>query len=157
MHEYQPRTNKENQNRDNMKRLLSSILLLIIPSLCSAKLQLGMGITNQHSGQAGKVFTAIYIDPSDSWEVGFGGITGTLSRNTEWVQVSRQLVDKDLYAGFGILAITHQTSTLTSKYQFITTFGYHHDGWTLSVCHISNGGTGGNNVGENLVFVSWGF
>lgn len=39
----------------------------------------------------------------------------------------------------------------------MTMFGYHVDDWSFDVCHLSNGGLCGANIGEDLVFGSWDF
>lgn len=127
------------------------------PGNAWAQTDLGVGFTGQHGGQSGSVIMLDYKPTTTTWDVTLGGIQGTRTRDTSWVAISDELIDRNLFAGFGLAFITRQTTTLTSPYQFMTTFGYHHDGWVLSVRHLSNGGLRGANIGENLIVLSWDF
>lgn len=142
-------------------RVLGAALLLMMSFflLPSAMAQTGIavGYTGMHDGQRGQVLVLDYRPEASHWLVSVGNISHTLSRDTSWAGVQYMIVDRDLFAGFGPAVITHQTTTLTSQYQFITTFGFHHGHWALAVRHISNGGTRGDNVGENLVTLAWNF
>lgn len=140
-------------------RVLAALLAALLLAAPAVRAQTGIavGYTGMHDGQRGRVIALDY-DPN-FWHLEFsaGNISHTLNRDTSWVGVQYMIVDRDLFAGFGPALITRQTSTLTSQYQFITTFGWHHDHWALAVRHISNGGTRGDNVGENLVTLGWSF
>lgn len=127
------------------------------PGNARAQTNLGVGFTSQRGGQSGSVIMLDYKPATTTWDVTLGGIQDTRTRDTSWVAISDELIDRDLFAGFGLAFITRQTTTLTSPYQFMTTFGYHHDGWVLSVRHLSNGGLRGANIGENLIVLSWDF
>ena len=131
--------------------------LLLAASAAHAQTNISIGYTGMHDGQRGRAIAFDYSPGFWHLEFSAGNISHTLNRDTSWVGVQYMIVDRDLFAGFGPALITHQTSTLTSQYQFITTFGWHHDHWALAVRHISNGGTRGDNIGENLVTLGWSF
>ncbi|MDE1984240.1 MAG: acyloxyacyl hydrolase [Gammaproteobacteria bacterium] len=133
------------------------LVLLLVPLAAQAQGSLGIGYTGMHDGQRGRVLVFNYRPDASHWDFSVGNISHTLNRDTSWVGVQYMIVDRDLFAGFGPALITRQTSTLTSQYQFITTFGWHHGHWALAVRHLSNGGTRGDNVGENLVTLAWQF
>jgi hypothetical protein len=137
--------------------LVAGLIAGTTPGTARAQTDLGVGFTGQHGGQSGSVIMLDYKPATTIWDVTLGSIQGTRTRDTSWVALSDDLIDRDLFAGFGLALITRQTTTLTSPYQFMTTFGYHHDGWVLSVRHLSNGGLRGVNIGENLIVLSWDF
>ena len=138
-------------------RGLALSLLLLLPFAARAQTGISMGYTGMHDGQRGQVYMFDYVPQGSPWDFTAGAIRGTLARDTSFVAASYEIVDQHLYASFGPALIRHQTSTLTSQYQFMTTFGFHHDDWSLAVRHLSNGGLRGNNIGENLVIVVWNF
>jgi len=131
--------------------------LLFAPLVAGAQTGISAGYTGMHDGQRGQVLMLDYVPSGSPWDFSAGTIRGTLGRDTSFVAASYEIVDQHLYASFGPGLITHQTTTLTSQYQFMTTFGYHKDDFSLGVRHLSNGGLRGANVGENLVFVAWNF
>lgn len=144
-------------NRSNhLRRFLAAALLALAPLAAQAEVGISGGYTGMHDGGRGRVVMLDYVPTGSSWDFTAGNIGETTDRNTSFVVASYMIVDQHLWASFGPGLITHQTSTLTSQYQFMTTFGYHHDDdWSVGVRHLSNGGLRGNNVGENLVFFSW--
>ena len=138
--------------------LLLPMVLLFNPPAAVADPDMAVsgGYTGMHDGGRGRVVMLDYSPTGSPWDFTAGNIGETTDRNTSFVVASYMIVDQHLWASFGPGLVTHQTSTLTSQYQFMTTFGYHHDhDWSVGVRHMSNGGLRGNNVGENLVFVSW--
>ncbi len=147
----------ENVTR-NIRRLLAvAALLSLAPLAAHAQTGIAVGYTGLHDGQRGRVLVFDYKPDDSHLDFSIGNISHTLGRDTTWAGVQYEIVDRHLFAAFGPAVITHQTTTLTSQYQFITTFGYHHDGWSLAVRHISNGGLRGNNIGENMVTLAWNF
>jgi len=137
--------------------LAAAALLICMPVIASAQTGISAGYTGLHDGQRGRVLMFDYVPAGTPWDFTVGNISNTLNRDTSFVAVSYEIVDKHLYASFGPGIVTHQTETLTSQYQFMTTFGYHYEDWSAGVRHISNGGLRGNNIGENLVFMAWNF
>lgn len=131
--------------------------MALAPLAARAQTGIAVGYTGMHDGQRGRVLVFNYLPEGTHWDFSAGNISHTFSRDTSWVGAQYMIIDRDLFAGFGPALITHQTSTLTSQYQLVTTFGWHHGHWALAVRHISNGGTRGNNVGENLVTLGWSF
>lgn len=131
--------------------------LLLLPLLAKAQTGIAVGYTGMHDGQRGQVYMLDYVPKGSPWDFTAGAIRGTRDRDTSFVALSYEIVDQHLYASFGPALIRHQTSTLTSQYQFMTTFGFHHDDWSVAVRHLSNGGLRGNNVGENAVLLVWNF
>jgi hypothetical protein len=138
------------------RRFLAVTLLSLAPLAAHADVGLSAGYTGMHDGGRGRVLMVDYVPTGSAWDITAGNIGETTDRDTSFVVASYMIVDQHLWASFGPGLVTHQTSTLTSQYQFMTTFGYHHDDdWSVGVRHLSNGGLRGNNVGENLVFFSW--
>ena len=142
------------------RRSISSFIAAIaLTASTAAQAQTGIavGFTGQHDSQRGQVLMLDYVPQDSPWDITLATIRGTETRDTSWVALSYEIVDQHLYAAFGPALISHQTSTLTSQYQFMTTFGYHKDDWSVAVRHLSNGGLRGANVGENAVIVAWNF
>ncbi|MGE5625630.1 MAG: hypothetical protein ACM3ZT_08795, partial [Bacillota bacterium] len=131
--------------------------LLLAPIAARSQTGVAVGYTGQHDAQRGQVLMVDYVLPGSPWDFTAAAVRGTRSRDTSWVAASYEIVDQHLYASFGPALIRHQTSTLTSQYQFMTTFGYHKDNWSVAVRHLSNGGFRGSNVGENAVIFVWNF
>ncbi len=152
-------SNIQNSRFSHRSILRSAVLGLLLLLSFAARAQTGIsvGYTGMHDGQRGQVYMLDYVPQGSPWDFTAGAIRGTLARDTSFVAVSYEIVDQHLYASFGPALIRHQTSTLTSQYQFMTTFGFHHDDWSLAVRHLSNGGLRGNNIGENQVIVAWNF
>ena len=135
----------------------AALSLLLMPFTVHAQTGLAVGYTGMHDGQRGQVYMLDYVPQGSPWDITAGAIRGTQNRDTSFLALSYEIVDQHLYASFGPALIRHQTSTLTSQYQFMTTFGFHHDDWSVAVRHLSNGGLRGNNVGENSVLFVWNF
>lgn len=139
--------------------LTAAVLIALAPSLADADTYISAGYTGMHDGGRGRALVFDWVPTGSRWDYTIGNISGAGqdNRDTSFVAASYQIVDQDLWASFGPALITRQTQTLTSTYQFMTTFSYHHDDWALGVRHLSNGGLRGKNIGENLVFVGWHF
>ena len=139
--------------------LAAAALIATAPSMADADTYLSAGYTGMHDGGRGRVLMVDYVPTGSRWDFTLGNIggAGQNDRDTTFVAASYQIVDEHLWASFGPALITRQTETLTSTYQFMTTFGYHKDHWGFGVRHLSNGGLRGKNIGENVVFVGWDF
>ena len=137
--------------------MAAAALITLIPSIADAQTGISVGYTGMHDGGRGRVLMFDYVPTGGHWDYTIGNISGAANRDTSFFVASYEIVDEHLYASFGPALITHQTETLTSAYQFMTTFGYHRDNWSFGVRHLSNGGLRGANIGENLVFASWNF
>jgi len=124
------------------------------PLSASAQTGFSVGYTAQHDGERGQTYMFDYVPNGGPWDVTVGTITGTQTRDTSFAVLSYEIVDQHLFASFGPGLVRHQTTTLTSQYQFMTTFGYHWSHASLGVRHLSNGGLRGKNIGESLVFVA---
>ena len=148
-----------NRKNNRLAILLSLVLSLVtlVPPAADAQTGIAVGYTGMHDSQRGQVYMLDYMPDGQHWDFTAGAIRGTRSRDTSFIAASYEIVDQHLYASFGPALVRHQTSTLSSQYQFMTTFGFHHDGWSLAVRHISNGGLRGSNVGENAVILEWDF
>lgn len=148
-----------NRKNNRLAILLSLVLSLVtlVPPAADAQTGIAVGYTGMHDSQRGQVYMLDYMPDGQHWDFTAGTIRGTRSRDTSFIAASYEIVDQHLYASFGPALVRHQTSTLSSQYQFMTTFGFHHDGWSLAVRHISNGGLRGSNVGENAVILEWDF
>jgi hypothetical protein len=132
-------------------------LVALLPWSAEAQTGISVGYTGQHDGERGQVFMLDYAPVDTHWDITAATIRNTLDRDTSWVAASYGIVDQHLYASFGPALITHQTSTLSSQYQFMTTFGFHAGHWFLAVRHLSNAGLRGDNIGENVVILGWDF
>lgn len=137
--------------------LTAAALIALAPSVANADTYVSAGYTGMHDGGRGRVLMLDWVPTGSRWDYTIGNIggVGRDNRDTTFVAASYQIVDEHLWASFGPALVTHQTDTLTSAYQFMTTFGYHKDNWAFGVRHLSNGGLRGKNIGENLVFVGW--
>jgi len=142
---------------DHLRHFPAVALLSLAPLAAHAQVGISAGYTGMHDGGRGQVLMLDYVPTGSRWDLTAGNISGTADgRDTSFLVASYMIVDQHLWASFGPGLVTRQTSTLTSQYQFMTTFGYHHDDeWAVGVRHLSNGGLRGNNVGENLVFFTW--
>jgi hypothetical protein len=138
-------------------RALAALLLATAPMVAWSQTGVYVGYTGQHDAQRGQVFMLDWVPSDTSWDFTAGAIRGTQTRDTSWVAASYEVVDQHLFASFGPALIRHQTSTLTSQYQFMTSFGYHRGAWSLAIRHLSNGGLRGANVGETVVVLGWNF
>jgi|GEM_PF-3157102 len=150
-------TLRKNTFFNTLGKLAAILVLSLLPLAGRAQTGMALGYTGMHDGHRGQVYMFDYVPQDSPWDFTAGAIRGTPSRDTSFVAVSYEIVDRHLYASFGPALIRHQTGTLTSQYQFMTTFGLHHGDWSLGVRHMSNGGLRGNNIGENFVFVAWTF
>ena len=138
-------------------RLLAALLLLTAPAVAWSQTGFYVGYTGQHDSQRGQVYMLDWVPAGTSWDLTAGAIRGTETRDTSWVAASYEIVDEHLFASFGPALIRHQTSTLTSQYQFMTSFGYHRGAWSMAIRHLSNGGLRGANIGETVVVLGWNF
>lgn len=139
------------------RSLIAFLVFVFASGAAQAQTGISVGYTGQHDAQRGQVLMLDWVPGDGPWDFTAATIRGTQTRDTSWVAASYEIMDQHLYASFGPAFIRHQTSTLTSQYQFMTTFGYHRGAWSLGVRHLSNGGFRGSNVGENAVFVAWNF
>ncbi|HEY3859790.1 MAG TPA: hypothetical protein VGM47_09310 [Gammaproteobacteria bacterium] len=130
---------------------------MLLPLAAGAQTGIALGYTGQHDGERGQVFMLDYAPAAEHWDFTAATIRNTSNRDTSFLAASYEIVDQHLFASFGPAILSHQTSTLTSQYQFLTTFGYHGSHWYLAVRHLSNGGLRGDNIGENAVILGFGF
>ncbi len=135
----------------------AAAFIALAPPMASADTYVSAGYTGMHDGGRGRVLMFDWVPTGSRWDYTLGNIggVGQDGRDTSFVAASYQIVDEHLWASFGPALVTKQTETLTSTYQFMTTFGYHKGDWAFGVRHLSNGGLRGKNIGENLVFVGW--
>src|SRR5579871_5629719 len=128
--------------------LTAAALITVAPSLAHADTYLSVGYTGMHDGGRGQVTMLDWIPTDSRWNYTVGNIRGASDKNrdTSFVAASYMIVDEHLWASFGPALVTHQTETLTSTYQFMTTFGYHKGNWGFGVRHLSNGGLRGKNI-----------
>jgi hypothetical protein len=151
--------NTNNKILPKLAALAATALISVAPTMVHADTYLSAGYTGMHDGGRGRALMVDWNPTGSNWDYTIGNIAGVGqdNRDTSFVAASYLIVDKDLWASFGPVLITHQTETLTSTYQFMTTFGYHRGNWALGVRHLSNGGLRGKNIGENLVFLGYRF
>ena len=151
--------NANTKTVSKLAALTAAALITLAPSVASADTYISGGYTGMHDGGRGRVLMLDWIASDSPWDYTIGNIggVGQDNRDTTFVAASYQIVDEHLFASFGPALITHQTETLTSQYQFMTTFGYHRGNWAFGVRHLSNGGLKGANIGENLVFLGYHF
>src|SRR5882724_4303215 len=149
--------NAETKIAPKLVAISAAAFITLAPSMASADTYLSAGYTGMHDGGRGRVLMLDWVPTDSRWDYTIGNIggAGQHNRDTSFVAASYQIVDEHLWASFGPALVTHQTETLTSTYQFMTTFGYHGNHWAFGVRHLSNGGLRGKNIGENLVFVGW--
>jgi len=149
--------NAETKIAPKLVAITAAAFITLAPSMASADTYLSAGYTGMHDGGRGRVLMLDWVPTDSRWDYTIGNIggAGQHNRDTSFVAASYQIVDEHLWASFGPALVTHQTETLTSTYQFMTTFGYHGNHWAFGVRHLSNGGLRGKNIGENLVFVGW--
>lgn len=151
--------NAKNRVVLNLTAMAAASLMALTPPLASAQTGISVGYTGMHDGGRGRVLMLDYVPAASPWDFTLGNISGASAdnRDTSFVAASYEIVDQHLYASFGPVLLRHQTDTLSSTYQFMTTFGYHRDNWSVAVRHLSNGGLRGPNIGENLVFAAWNY
>lgn len=77
--------------------------------------------------------------------------------DTKFGAISLVMVDKDLYTGVGISYVTAELQPrITSHWNFYLTTGIRFtEHWGFVFHHISNGGTKGQNFGENIFAVTY--
>jgi hypothetical protein len=151
--------NADTKIASRLAALMAAALITLDPTVAHADTYLSAGYTGMHDGGRGRVLMVDWIPTDSNWNYTVGNIggIGKDNRDTSFVAASYMIVDEHLFASFGPALITHQTETLTSQYQFMTTFGYHRGDWAFGVRHLSNGGLRGANIGENLVFLGYRF
>lgn len=59
------------------------------------------------------------------------------------------------FIGGGVAFVDRKTTLLSSSGQFVTSLGWARKHFVVAFRHISNGNTGGNNDGENLLSVGY--
>lgn len=64
---------------------------------------------------------------------------------------------RPLFVSFQLAGINHTTQALSSHYQFVSSFGWQGEHFSLQLRHISNGGLNGPNRGETMALVGVGF
>lgn len=144
-------------------RMMLLLLLLLIPltSLAdnSPKNGFGIGVGITRSGSETLNF---HYQPHDTLEHYNFRLSAGMVYNSfdakyvyKYLAVSEVFEDNKLFAGLGVLVVDHTSYLLSSKYEFISTFGYKFsDGDTFYFQHISNAGLQGENHGENLFVLS---
>jgi hypothetical protein len=64
---------------------------------------------------------------------------------------------RPLFVSLQLAGINHTTQSLSSHYQFVSSFGWQGEHVSLQIRHISNGGLNGPNRGETMALVGVGF
>lgn len=61
----------------------------------------------------------------------------------------------DFYIGSGLILIDQQSSILSSVGQFVSSVGWSRGPWRITLRHLSNANTHGENRGENLLSIGY--
>lgn len=133
-------------------------LLLMMPILVSAQTQFGVGV----SESGFEVVNAVWNERElEMWlprlDLQYAYLPGPRDyrQHYEVIGISGQKNWESWDFAFGVVELDHETDRLTSKYQFMTTVEFHlTDQLSLALRHISNGNTGGSNLGENFFFLT---
>ena len=146
-------------------KLFVAGLLLFSTSALADSLTLGFGDVREY----GKLtdYQVLTVDWYPTTHFGFVGgdlVGGKPDRyrnnaryNVAWYGVALTEDLGNLYDSIGYVKLSRQTYHLTSPYQFYLTFGLRLGSWGVSYRHLSNGGTGGANFGEDMVVATYTF
>lgn len=136
---------------------LAAILwMLVMPSCAKAQSTLSLGWNEFSGGPSGYDFLYSWRANPDydvlTTQFDLGRIYAPPYGNTKFGAASFVLVDKDLYTGIGIAYVTADLQPrITSHFNFYLTTGIRFsEHWGFAFHHISNGGTQGQNFGENI-------
>jgi len=138
--------------------LIALLFLVSIPAFAN-EFYFGGGVqgTNMYYRNGTSVYGAYMDDDANGWtpriQIGRIWINSVAPTNisTDYASVSAIYEYGRWFGGIGGLVVSSQTYELTSRYQFIETLGYNLSFGAILFQHISNGNTGGRNLGVNLL------
>ncbi len=139
--------------------LLIALLFLVSLPVFADEFHFGGGVqgTNMYFRNGVSVYGAYMNDTGDGWtprfQIGRIWVNNNTSQNlsTDYASASAIYLNNHFFYGIGGMVISNQTYQLTSRYQFIETVGYNFSFGAILFQHISNGNTGGRNLGVNLL------
>lgn len=147
------------------KVLLTAVLVAASsPGRAGEGVGVGGGVTDEIDGQRTPVVTVSWLGAArHPWEFS-AGYLGDRDRPvsgrapvTVFVAVSKRLTWRGWFASGGVALIDRDSDVLSGHGQFYTGAGYAGSRWALSLRHLSNGDTGGDNLGETFVLLEYRF
>lgn len=89
---------------------------------------------------------------------GFGSL-GARDDRTVWIAAggARVALWRGFFASFELGAVNHRTPTFSSDYQFATSLGWGRGHFRVSLRHVSNGSTQGENWGSTMLLAGAAF
>lgn len=143
-------------------RYLLILLLFCNTASFAMPLTLGLGgVRDINSLTKCRVITAD-IEPSQYLMLSGGSIFDGNDKllpsqtcNVSWVGGGLVIRRDNIFDAVEYIRLNHMDSQLTSPYEFYIIFGLDLDNWEVSYRHISNGGTGGDNSGQDMFVLSY--
>lgn len=152
-----------------MERRVAALLGLLVacmPPDARGAWELGVGLVDEIDGRQSTMATVGWLaGPRSEWEVLLGHLRGrdrdgtaaVATPTTTFAAVSRRLFWRGWFLSSGIaLADTGgDNPVLSGPFQFMSGLGWRGRDWTLSLRHLSNANTRGENRGETFLLVSY--
>jgi hypothetical protein len=122
----------------------------------------GLGATDEIEGESTPVLLVSWMGAArHPWEFSagyLGGRDGTQrTPATVFVAMSKRLTWRGWFVSGGIAVNDRDGAAISGHGQFYTGAGYAGNRWALSLRHLSNADTGGENRGETFVLLEYRF
>ncbi len=148
-----------------MRRLAIALLLLTLfrSSSVVAGVHAGLAWVNEIDGVPSVAMTLSWeTEDTHPWEV-MGGVIRSRhdphlrTPRVFFASASKRFTWKGWFVQGGIAATSSDTDVLSAHWQFATGAGYRQERFTVSLRHLSNASTSGDNRGETLMLFQYGF
>ena len=143
--------------------LFGVLLALSLSQTSFAGVHAGAALMDEVRGERSSALSISWeTEQANPWEF-MGGVIRArhghrlITPQVWFASASKRFVFGRWFAQGGIAATSSDTEVLSGHWQFMTGFGYRRDRFTVSLRHMSNAGTTGRNIGENLLLVQVGF
>lgn len=142
--------------------IAAAVLLGLCPAMSArAGVHVGAGRADDIDSEGALVASLSWTGRQrHPWEVMAGYIgqrRDTHVPDAGFLVVGRRLAWRQWFAGGGVAWVTEDNDVLSGHAQFMTSVGCNFGRATLSLRHLSNGGTSGRNRGETFALLEFGF
>jgi hypothetical protein len=135
--------------------------LVAVPCHAGDGWGVGLGATEEIEGESTPVLLVSWLGATrHPWEFSAGHLDGRdqIQQNaTVFVAVSKRLTWRGWFVSGGVAVNDSDGAAISGHGQFYTGAGYTAERWALSLRHLSNADTGGENRGETFVLLEYRF
>lgn len=139
--------------------LLGSALAWVAPAC--AEWRVDVGVADEYQSEEAAVIAVAWLsDQRHPWEVTLGHIAERSDAEipaSVFLALSKRFYWRGWFASGGVALVSVDNEQLSGHAQFLSAVGYDFGRVSVSLRHLSNGSTKGNNRGESFLLAEFAF